>query len=377
MVGLLSALPQTRLWHRLKREGRLETESTGNNTEAALNFKPKLSKELLVSGYRDLMKKIYEPHHYYQRIRMFLKSHRPCGPRLRVSRADLIAFLKSFWVLGVWHRGRVGYWRLFWSTLLKRPRQFPHAIELAILGYHFRRVAKRLQLRRPFAPSIWQRRQRHAAELDFAALGLQSERPRHEFDAGNLIDLLAVHRNRVRAAGGEDVHLIPFAGGLFSVRGLLHPRDVTRDFVRLDLEESRLARGHGHALQAQHVTRVAMLELDLRTARQRPRGAVDTGEDAAVPRLGAGRPAILQHQTEVREGAFGMQHTQRRAFADENAILHRPDGVARHGGIVKHVRPAGEVFAVEQLLWRNGRASLQTVAAGHGAQRRETGDREN
>jgi radical SAM superfamily enzyme YgiQ (UPF0313 family) len=144
MVGLLSALPQTRLWHRLKREGRLEAESTGNNTEAALNFKPKLSREFLVSGYRDLMKKLYEPHHYYQRIRMFLKSHRPRGPRLRVSRADLIAFLKSFWVLGVWHRGRVGYWRLFWSTLLKRPRQFPHAIELAILGYHFRRVARKL-----------------------------------------------------------------------------------------------------------------------------------------------------------------------------------------------------------------------------------------
>ena len=109
-----------------------------------MNFKPKLSREFLVSGYRDLMKKRYEPRHYYQRIRMFLNSHCPKGPRLRLSRADFIAFLKSFWVLGVWHRGRVGYWRLFWSTLLRRPRQFPHAIELAILGYHFRRVAKRL-----------------------------------------------------------------------------------------------------------------------------------------------------------------------------------------------------------------------------------------
>lgn len=144
MVGLLSALPQTRLWHRLQREGRLESASSGNNTDAALNFKPRLNKEFLVAGYRDLMKKLYEPRHYYQRIRMFLKSHRPKGPRLRLSRADFIAFLKSFWVLGVWGRGRVGYWRLFWSTLLWRPRQFPHAIELAILGYHFRRVARRL-----------------------------------------------------------------------------------------------------------------------------------------------------------------------------------------------------------------------------------------
>jgi radical SAM superfamily enzyme YgiQ (UPF0313 family) len=145
MVGLLNALPQTRLWQRLKLEGRLETESTGNNTDAALNFKPKLNREFLQSGYRDLVRKLYEPRNYYQRIRTFLKSHRPTGPRLRLSRADIIAFLKSFWVLGVWHRGRVGYWRLFWGTLLRRPRQFPHAIELAILGYHFRRVANSLR----------------------------------------------------------------------------------------------------------------------------------------------------------------------------------------------------------------------------------------
>jgi radical SAM superfamily enzyme YgiQ (UPF0313 family) len=144
MVGLLTALPQTRLWQRLKREGRLEAESSGNNTDAVLNFKPKLSREYLLTGYRDLMKRLYEPGTYYQRIRTFLKSHRSVGPRLRLSREDLFAFVKSFWVLGVWHRGRVAYWRFVWSTLLRRPRQFHCAIELAIMGYHFRRVARSL-----------------------------------------------------------------------------------------------------------------------------------------------------------------------------------------------------------------------------------------
>jgi radical SAM superfamily enzyme YgiQ (UPF0313 family) len=147
MVGLLNALPQTRLWRRLKSEGRLETESSGNNTDAVLNFKTKLNRDFLQAGYRELVKKLYEPRNYYQRIRTFLKSHRPTGPRLRLSRADIIAFLKSFWVLGVWQRGRVSYWRLFWGTLIRHPRQFPHAIELAILGYHFRRVANSLQVR--------------------------------------------------------------------------------------------------------------------------------------------------------------------------------------------------------------------------------------
>jgi len=50
MVGLLNALPQTRLWQRLRREGRLEAESTGNNTDAELNFKPKLNRDFLQSG---------------------------------------------------------------------------------------------------------------------------------------------------------------------------------------------------------------------------------------------------------------------------------------------------------------------------------------
>ncbi len=144
MVGLLTALPQTQLWHRLTREGRLENESSGNNTDAALNFRPKMSREFLQAGYRELMKKLYEPHNYYARIRTFLRNHRPTGPRLRLSRADVMAFLKSLWALGIWHRGRVSYWRLFWGTLLRRPRQFPHVMEMAIIGYHFRRVAKKL-----------------------------------------------------------------------------------------------------------------------------------------------------------------------------------------------------------------------------------------
>lgn len=145
MVGLLTALPQTRLWQRLKLEGRLETESSGNNTQAELNFQPKLSRDFLQTGYRDLMKRLYEPKVYYQRVRTFLQNHHcRTGPRLRLSWSDFMAFIKSFWLLGIWYRGRVAYWRFFWSTLLRRPHQFRRAIEFAIVGYHFRRVARQL-----------------------------------------------------------------------------------------------------------------------------------------------------------------------------------------------------------------------------------------
>jgi radical SAM superfamily enzyme YgiQ (UPF0313 family) len=144
MVGLLTALPQTKLWHRLMHEGRLESVTTGNNTEAVLNFQPKLNREFLQTGYRELMKKLYEPRVYYQRILIFLDNYRPRGPRLRLRLTDIEAFFKSFWMLGIRHRGRVAYWRFFWSTLLRRPHVFPRVIELAIVGHHFRCVAASL-----------------------------------------------------------------------------------------------------------------------------------------------------------------------------------------------------------------------------------------
>jgi radical SAM superfamily enzyme YgiQ (UPF0313 family) len=144
MVGLLTALPQTRLYHRLMREGRLEADSTGNNTQAILNFKPMLNREFLQNGYRELMQQLYEPGAYYQRIRALLKSYHPRGPRVAFSSAQVKAFLRSLWVLGFWSRGRRAYWHFFLGTLLCRPRKFRVAIELAIIGHHFRRVARGL-----------------------------------------------------------------------------------------------------------------------------------------------------------------------------------------------------------------------------------------
>jgi len=144
MVGLLSALPQTALYRRLAAEGRILAETCGNNTEAAINFSTRLDPELLRSGYRELMRRLYEPANYYRRIRIFLRSYRPRGPSVRLSGADARAFLRSLWVLGVRHAGRVPFWLLLWTTLLVSPRKFRAAMELSILGHHFRRVANGL-----------------------------------------------------------------------------------------------------------------------------------------------------------------------------------------------------------------------------------------
>src|SRR5688500_20003266 len=64
MVGLLTALPDTQLWRRLKEEGRLVTESTGNNSDATLNFVPLIERDVLIEGYKNILRTIYCPSEY-------------------------------------------------------------------------------------------------------------------------------------------------------------------------------------------------------------------------------------------------------------------------------------------------------------------------
>jgi radical SAM superfamily enzyme YgiQ (UPF0313 family) len=144
MVGLLTALPQTRLYERLAREGRMLADSIGDNTAAVLNFVPRLDRGYLFAGYRELMRSLYAPENYYRRVRAFLATWRPRGPGTRLAGSDLRAFLLSLWTLGVSRSGRLAYWRLFWTTLIARPRKFRAAMELAIMGHHYRTVAERL-----------------------------------------------------------------------------------------------------------------------------------------------------------------------------------------------------------------------------------------
>lgn len=144
MVGLLNALPKTRLFARLTLEGRIIGKTTGDNLSGVLNFVPKLDREVLMDGYRSLVKQLYAPKEYYRRITTFLREYQRQGPRIRVTRSEFAAFLKSLWVLGVWSRGRRAYWSFLVRSMLLYRRKFAEAMNLAILGHHFRKVAKAL-----------------------------------------------------------------------------------------------------------------------------------------------------------------------------------------------------------------------------------------
>jgi hypothetical protein len=142
MVGILGAIPQTRLWHRLRAEGRLLSETSGDNTDGSLNFIPKMGTSQLLEGYHSVVSTIYTPRYYYKRIHTFLKSYQPTA-KGHFSRDELKALFRSFWKIGLCSRSCLLYWKLVLVTALTRIKSLPAAIELAIYGYHFQKLAKK------------------------------------------------------------------------------------------------------------------------------------------------------------------------------------------------------------------------------------------
>ncbi len=143
MVGLLTALPGTRLFQRLQAEGRLIREATGNNLDGVLNFVPRLDRDMLVQGYGNLVKRLYQPKLYYARILRCLQEYRPQSSSFWTWH-EAMAVVKSMWVMGMWNRGRRAYWAFVGRVLIRHPRAFADAMTMAIVGYHFRRVASTL-----------------------------------------------------------------------------------------------------------------------------------------------------------------------------------------------------------------------------------------
>ncbi|MDF7823290.1 B12-binding domain-containing radical SAM protein [Pontiellaceae bacterium B12227] len=142
MVGLLQAIPETGLYRRLQQEGRILRHPTGDNVDGTTNFIPRMNRELLNRGYKSILRRIYAPKPYYQRIRIFLREYHPPKVKASFSWDNLKTLVYSSIRLGIVGRERVQYWNLIIWTLFKRPALFQTAITLAIYGHHFRKVCQ-------------------------------------------------------------------------------------------------------------------------------------------------------------------------------------------------------------------------------------------
>jgi radical SAM superfamily enzyme YgiQ (UPF0313 family) len=198
MVGLLTALRGTDLYSRLEAEGRLLAESTGNNVEIALNFRPQLDPQVLIEGYRRVLASLYDPglRSYFARCWTLLSNIGPgvSGRQKRFERDKLLAVLRS---LGrqLFSRQGPAYAKFLARTLLRRPRQLPQAISLAIMGLHFQKFTLQTLAAHDFreaARAGYDLVEREAAAAAASGDGLQ-EALRRRAD-GTLRRLRHVHR---------------------------------------------------------------------------------------------------------------------------------------------------------------------------------------
>jgi radical SAM superfamily enzyme YgiQ (UPF0313 family) len=142
MVGLLNALPETQLWKRLEREGRLWGEASGNNTRSYLNFETRMDPVVLIKGYQSIMKTIYAPREYYQRAldSMRRTTQEFVEPQHYNIVSALTSFARVMLKLGIVDGERKEFWRFFTQALVKHHDKIAHSLRLAAIGYHFRKL---------------------------------------------------------------------------------------------------------------------------------------------------------------------------------------------------------------------------------------------
>ena len=139
MMGMLQALPNTGLWHRLEKEGRLieeKADAKGVNQTNLLNFLPTRPIRDIANEYVDAFCRLYEPNayidrvtHYYTKMgeprwKAFYQAENSDKPVLP-SWQDLRALSIVVWRQGVQRNTRFRFWR----SLAKIARRNPKCLE--------------------------------------------------------------------------------------------------------------------------------------------------------------------------------------------------------------------------------------------------------
>ncbi len=152
MTGLLNALPQTPLHHRLAAEGRLDSEYTGDQFVFSNVLPAGMSRLELYQGYERLLERLYDYGNYRTRAMAFILEHGE-GIKARIASGpeEVGVFLRTLWscVLRAGPRRAWMTLRMLGETLVRRPSAFRRAVSFALMHKHFHEygLAVRRELR--------------------------------------------------------------------------------------------------------------------------------------------------------------------------------------------------------------------------------------
>lgn len=140
-INLLQALPQTKLWDRLKREGRL-TEDPDKESNVVF----RLPYADVVGAWRACMAKAYDPDALYARFRHQAEATYPnrLNPPRKVDAKTMIRgftiMARLFLLTGVFSRHRKAFWRFAWPLL--KQGQVEAVVAAGIVSHHLIRFAR-------------------------------------------------------------------------------------------------------------------------------------------------------------------------------------------------------------------------------------------
>jgi radical SAM superfamily enzyme YgiQ (UPF0313 family) len=128
LFSMLQALPDTALWHRLEKEGRLRGKSANINQTTLMNYVPTRPLEEIAYEYMDAFDELYEPSKFLDRAyRHFLILGQATYPDKGKGRKKefnwvvIRAFLTICWRQGAVRSTRWQFWRNLWSMLQVNP----------------------------------------------------------------------------------------------------------------------------------------------------------------------------------------------------------------------------------------------------------------
>jgi len=145
MVGLLTALPKTPLFERLRREGRLiEGAAHGDNTRAGTNIVPKsMSAQEMTGGYRHLYRQLLADRAIAERIRNKLAHFGAPARLVREGPMEAARIVANLLARGIARGGLGRAWHFLRSLPILRPRLVPLAVNDWISGLAMREYAER------------------------------------------------------------------------------------------------------------------------------------------------------------------------------------------------------------------------------------------
>jgi len=153
MVGTLNAMPSTQLWQRLKEEGRLRDDFSGDNL-AVPNFETKIPTLTLIRGYREVLSTLYSPAGFFGRLHDLVESMKG-APNKTLGRFALrgqlywgVRLLPALLYLVTMDKTGKEYFRFMTWVWINHRDKWMFALSRAITGYHFIRYTEEVMVPR-------------------------------------------------------------------------------------------------------------------------------------------------------------------------------------------------------------------------------------